>query len=204
MHEIIIKELEAIEHIFGKIGTAVSIFGSARIAPDSNLYNLAKQIAACLSDAGYAIISGGGPGLMRAANEGARTGRAKAIGFNIALPFEPLDMRFQDISLTFENFATRKMAFSMCSSAFIVMPGGMGTLDELFEILTLMQTKKIAAAPIVLVGSEFWGGLLTWLREKLERAGLICAGELDAIKIFDDPKQISGFIKSRVRIADIS
>jgi len=204
MHETVLKELEAIDHVSQRVGTAISIFGSARITPDSEWFHLTRQIAAHLSDSGYTVISGGGPGIMRAANEGARNGKTKTIGFNISLQFEPLNNKFQDISLVFENFYTRKLAFVKCSSAFIVMPGGMGTLDELFEILTLMQTRKIRVSPVVLVGSAFWGGLVGWLRENLESAGLINVGELDEIRIFDDATAISQFIRDTVAITDAS
>lgn len=139
---------------------------------------------------------------MRAANQGARTGKTHTIGFNVALPFEPTDFQFQDISLVFENFFTRKLAFCKCSSAFIAMPGGMGTLDELFEILTLKQTGKIAPFPVVLIGSKFWGGLVDWMRANLEAAGLVSAGELNEIEILDDADSIVNYLKRRVPIPD--
>ncbi|HEU4776397.1 MAG TPA: TIGR00730 family Rossman fold protein, partial [Telluria sp.] len=177
MHATILKELDSIEQTLGCIGTAVSIFGSARIAPENEVFRLAYDIAERLSNQGYTVISGGGPGIMRAANEGASAGASLTAGFNIALPFEPLDDTYQDISLVFNNFITRKLAFAKCSRAFIVMPGGMGTLDELFEMLTLMQTRKMAKVPVILVGSQFWNGLLGWMRERLEQSGLINPGE---------------------------
>lgn len=141
---------------------------------------------------------------MRAANEGARTGKTCTIGFNVVLPFESADFQFQDISLVFENFFTRKIAFCKYSRAFIAMPGGMGTLDELFEILTLKQTRKLNPVPVVLVGSQFWGGLIDWMRTNLESAGLISAGELDEIRIFDDVDSVVNYLKLRVPIPDAS
>lgn len=198
MHTTILRELDSIEQTLGCIGTAVSIFGSARIAPGSDIYRLAYRIAERLSNQGYTVISGGGPGIMRAANEGASAGATQTVGFNIALPFEPLDDTYQDVSLVFDNFITRKHAFARCSSAFVVMPGGMGTLDELFEMLTLMQTRKMAKVPVVLVGSQFWGGLLRWMRDSLEGSGLINSGELSEIEVLDDADTVSDFIGSRI------
>lgn len=198
MHATILKELDSIEQIAGRIGPAVSIFGSARIRSDNKIFHLTRDIATRLSGHGYTVISGGGPGIMRAANEGARAGGTPTVGFNITLPFEPLDASQQDISLSFEHFSTRKLAFAKCSRAFIVLPGGMGTLDELFEMLTLMQTKKMAAVPVVLVGSRFWGGLLEWMREQLEDAGLISPGEVDAIQVLDEAEAVAAFIQSRI------
>ncbi|MBC8748677.1 MULTISPECIES: LOG family protein [Paraburkholderia] len=204
MHAIILRELESIEQLSDRVGTAVSIFGSARIKPGHEIFRLTHQIASGLSSEGYTVISGGGPGIMRAANEGARTGKTCTIGFNVVLPFESADFQFQDISLVFENFFTRKIAFCKHSRAFIAMPGGMGTLDELFEILTLKQTRKLKPVPVVLVGSQFWGGLIDWMRTNLESAGLISAGELDEIRIFDDVDSVVNYLKLRVPIPDTS
>lgn len=198
MHATILRELDCIEQTLGRIGTAVSIFGSARIAPDSEIYRLAYGIAERLSNQGYTVISGGGPGIMRAANEGASAGASQTVGFNIALPFEPLDDTYQDISLVFDNFTTRKLAFAKCSAAFVVMPGGMGTLDELFEMLTLMQTRKMTKVPVVLVGTQFWQGLLGWMRERLEHAGLINPGELAEITVLDDADAVASHIGSQL------
>jgi uncharacterized protein (TIGR00730 family) len=204
MHATILRELESIEQLSGRVGTAVSIFGSARIKPGHEIFRLTHQIASGLSSEGYTVISGGGPGIMRAANEGARTGKTHTIGFNVVLPFEPADFQFQDISLVFENFFTRKIAFCKHSSAFIAMPGGMGTLDELFEILTLKQTKKIDPMPVLLVGSQFWGGLVNWMRTSLEAADLISACELNEIRIFDDADSVVNYLKRRLPISDAS
>ena len=194
MRTTILKELDNIEQILGNLGTAVCIFGSARIALESEAYRIAYQIAERLSNHGYAVISGGGPGIMRAANAGASAGTSPTVGLNIALPFEPLDDRFQDISLVFENFMTRKLAFAKCSHAFIFMPGGMGTLDELFEMLTLMQTKKISRAPIILVGRYFWNGLLKWMRDYLESAAMIDPYEIEEIQLLDDIDEVCTYI----------
>ncbi|RSZ56412.1 TIGR00730 family Rossman fold protein [Massilia atriviolacea] len=198
MHTTILRELDSIEQTLGRIGPAVSIFGSARIAPGSAVYALAYDIAERLSNLGYTVISGGGPGIMRAANEGASAGASQSIGFNIALPFETLDATYQDISLVFDNFITRKLAFAKCSHAFVVMPGGMGTLDELFEMLTLIQTRKMAKVPVILVGSQFWNGLLEWMRENLESSGLINPGELGDIELLDHADAVCASIGSRI------
>jgi uncharacterized protein (TIGR00730 family) len=198
MHSTFLKELTNIDQISECTGTAVSIFGSARMPPDSEAFRIAFRIAGGLSNEGYTVISGGGPGIMRAANQGAKSGKTKTWGFNIVLPFEKSDMRFQDVSLEFENFCTRKLAFVKCSSAFILMPGGMGTLDELFEVLTLLQTGRIASTPVVLVGAEFWGGLLEWMRDKLAGGALIGKEELQQIKVFDDAQSVCAYIKDRV------
>ncbi|WP_233837057.1 TIGR00730 family Rossman fold protein [Paraburkholderia sp. ZP32-5] len=204
MHATILRELESIEQLSECVGTAISIFGSARIEPSHEAFKLTYQIASRLSNEGYTVISGGGPGIMRAANEGARTGKTHTIGFNVVLPFEPADFKFQDISLVFENFFTRKIAFCRYSRAFIAMPGGMGTLDELFEILTLIQTEKIDPMPVVLVGSQFWGGLVDWMRNNLETANLISTGELDEIRIFDDADSVVDYLKRHVPFRDAS
>lgn len=203
MHTTILNELDSIEQILGNLGTAVCIFGSARIALESEAYRIAYQIAERLSNHGYAVISGGGPGIMRAANAGASAGTSQTVGFNIALPFEPLDDRFQDISLVFENFMTRKLAFAKCSHAFIFMPGGMGTLDELFEMLTLMQTKKISRAPIILVGTHFWNGLLKWMRDYLESAQMIDTYEIEEIQLLDDIEEVCAYVASQIPLTTL-
>ena len=198
MYSEIVQELRGVHEVSGRLEAAISIFGSARVDSASSVFELAREVAYRLSMRGYAVISGGGPGIMRAALEGARAGGSPAIGFNIKLPFEPLDIEHQDISLTFEHFFTRKFAFCRCSKAFVVMPGGMGTLDELFEILTLMQTGKLAPRPIALVGSAFWGGLLRWLRIHLVSSGLIEANEVDSIGLCDSADEVVAFLSERL------
>ncbi len=135
---------------------------------------------------------------MRAAIEGARDGGGPTVGFNINLPFEPVDVSLQDVSLTFDHFFTRKLAFARCSDAFVAMPGGMGTLDELFDILTLIQTQKLQARPIVLVGKDFWQGLLQWMRERLVTCGLISGNEVDSIGVFDDAPEVIAFLTDQL------
>lgn len=198
MYSDVVQELQNVHEVSERLGAAVSIFGSARVTSASPEFELARQVAYKLAVRGYAVISGGGPGIMRAALEGARAAGSPAVGFNIKLPFEPLDIEQQDISLTFEHFFTRKFAFCRCSDAFVVMPGGMGTLDELFEILTLMQTGKLESRPVALVGSHFWNGLLQWLRSHPVSSGLIGADEVESIAVCDGADNVVSFLAERL------
>ena len=181
--------VEATERL-SVVRPAVSIFGSARIAAGSPYYLLTEVIAKKLSDSGFAVISGGGPGIMEAANKGAYAGKSLSVGLNIQLPREQSNNPFQDVSQTFRHFFTRKYMFVKLASAYVVMPGGFGTLDELLEALTLIQTKKTPKIPLILVGSDYWNGLLVWLRERLVTDGMIDAADLDLIQVIDSPEQI--------------
>jgi len=172
------------------IRPAVSIFGSARIHPDSEPYRVTEQIARLLSDAGFSVISGGGPGVMEAANKGAFAGKSPSVGLNIQLPMEQQTNRYQDVSQTFRHFFARKYMFVRYAAAYVVMPGGFGTLDELLEALTLIQTRKTPQIPLILVGSEFWRGLLDWLRARLVAEGMINPEDMDLIQVIDDPQQV--------------
>jgi uncharacterized protein (TIGR00730 family) len=169
---------------------AVSMFGSARIKEGHPYYETAKTIARKLSDAGFSVISGGGPGLMEATNQGAHAGRSPAIGLNIMLPHEKSGNPYQDISLTFRYFFARKMMFVRFASAYVVLPGGFGTLDELTECLTLVQTGKSRRIPIILVGAPFWAGLIDWFRERLVGEGMIGADDVHLMRVIDDPDDI--------------
>jgi uncharacterized protein (TIGR00730 family) len=182
---IISEFVEATERL-SEIRPAVSIFGSARSQPGTPNYELAVEIARKLSDAGFAVISGGGPGIMEAANRGAFEGASPSVGLNIELPFEQSGNDYQDISLRFRHFFARKVAFVKYAAAYVVMPGGFGTLDELSEALTLMQTGKGKRMPIVLVGSSFWAGLLDWLRDRVATEGMISLADLDMMRVVDD------------------
>jgi len=182
---IISEFVEAAERL-ADIRPAVSIFGSARTRPESALYQQTVDIARSLSDAGFAVISGGGPGIMEAANRGAYAGRSPSVGLNIELPHEQHGNPYQDISLRFRHFFARKVAFVKYASAYVVMPGGFGTLDELTESLTLIQTRMGRPIPIILVGSAFWGGLLDWMRERLVNEGMIDLKDLDLMQVVDD------------------
>lgn len=186
---IISEFVEATERL-SEIRPAVSMFGSARTKPGTPVWELTETIARRLSDAGFAVISGGGPGVMEAANRGAFAGASPSVGLNIELPREQHGNPYQDISLRFRHFFARKVAFVKYASAYVVMPGGFGTLDELFEALTLIQTRKGRAMPIILVGTAFWGGLVDWMRERLVAEGMIEAGDLDLFSLTDDPDQV--------------
>lgn len=177
---------------------AVSFFGSARTRPENPYYKLADRIATELAEAGYAIITGGGPGIMAAANKGAAVAEGVSIGLNINLPFEQEPNPFTNMPLDFKYFFVRKVMFIKYAMAFICLPGGFGTLDELFEALTLMQTRRIKSFPVILVGSEFWSGLVDWLREKLLVAGNITKDDLFLFELMDDPDEIVAHIKRTV------
>lgn len=181
--------VEATERL-AAIRPAVSLFGSARTPPDSPYYILAEDIARLLSDAGFAVISGGGPGIMEAANKGAFAGKSLSVGLNIQLPHEQKANPYQDISQTFRHFFARKYMFVRMAAAYIVMPGGFGTLDELLEALTLIQTKKSPRIPLILVGSSFWQGMIDWFRDQLVTQGMIDPSDMDLIQIIDDPQGI--------------
>jgi uncharacterized protein (TIGR00730 family) len=181
--------VEATERL-AHIRPAVSIFGSARVSPEHPYYKLTESIARTLSDAGFAVISGGGPGIMEAANKGAFFGRSLSVGLNIQLPHEQLSNAFQDVSQTFRHFFARKVMFVKFASAYVVLPGGFGTMDELMEALTLVQTGKTRKIPIILVHEPFWRGLLDWLRSTLVREKMIDPEDMNLIQIIDDPKQI--------------
>jgi uncharacterized protein (TIGR00730 family) len=181
--------VEATERL-NAVRPAVSIFGSARTPRDHPLYALCEDIARKLSDAGFTVISGGGPGIMEAANKGAFHGRSLSVGLNIQLPHEQLANPFQDISQTFHHFFARKVMFVKFASAYVVMPGGFGTLDELMEALTLVQTRKTQRIPIILVQSSFWQGLIGWLRDTLVAEGMIDPGDMDLIQVIDEPAKV--------------
>ena len=181
--------VEATERL-NAIRPAVSIFGSARIAPNHSYYVLTEKIARLLSDAGFSVISGGGPGIMEAANKGAYFGKSPSIGLNIQLPMEQQANPYQDISQTFQHFFARKFMFVKFASAYVVMPGGFGTLDELLEAMTLIQTRKSRSIPIILVHGPFWKGLIDWFRDRLIAERMINPEDLDLIQIIDSPEEV--------------
>ncbi len=172
------------------IRPAVSIFGSARTPADHLYYLQAEKIARLLSDAGFSVISGGGPGVMEAANKGAFFGKSPSIGLNIQLPMEQQSKPYQDISQTFQHFFARKFMFVKFASAYVVMPGGFGTLDELLEAMTLIQTGKSRRIPIILVHRPFWQGLLDWVGDRLVGEGMIHREDLDLVQIIDEPEAV--------------
>jgi uncharacterized protein (TIGR00730 family) len=181
--------VEATERL-ASIRPAVSIFGSARTPADHAYYMLTEEIARKLSDSGFSVISGGGPGIMEAANKGAYFGKSPSIGLNIQLPHEQSGNAYQDISQTFKHFFARKVMFVKFAAAYVVMPGGFGTLDELFEALTLVQTGKIAPIPIILVGSKYWTGLADWVKTSLIGEGMISPDDINLIQIIDTPQEV--------------
>ncbi|MEN8788576.1 MAG: TIGR00730 family Rossman fold protein [Flavobacteriaceae bacterium] len=174
------------------IGPCVTIFGSARTQQEAKYYQLTVDIARKVSEAGYGIITGGGPGIMEAGNRGAHLAGGTSVGLNIDLPFEQHDNPYidEDKSLDFDYFFVRKVMFVKYSQAFVVLPGGFGTLDELFEAITLIQTNKIGKFPIILVGSEFWKGLMSWIKGIMLDAGNISPTDLDLIKIVDSAEEV--------------
>ena len=184
------REFERGFSLLADLGCAVSIFGSARVKEGEPQYELARAVAHELSEDGMAIITGGGPGIMEAANRGAKEGGSKSIGLNIELPFEQHENPYLDIDMTCHYFFTRKLFFVRYAVGFVVFPGGFGTLDELFEALTLSQTGKTRHFPVVLVGSDYWSGLLDWMRERLLGEGKIAAADLGLIQVLDDPHEI--------------
>jgi len=173
-----------------QIRPSVSIFGSARIAPGHPYYALTEEIARKLSDAGFSVVSGGGPGIMEAANKGAYAGRSPSVGLNIRLPSEQYGNAYQDIRLHFQHFFARKVMFVKYATAYVVMPGGFGTLDELAEILTLVQTGKSRAIPIILVHSPFWRGLTHWFEDVLVKQGMIGADDMNLFVTVDRPDDV--------------
>jgi hypothetical protein len=175
-----------------KIGPCVSIFGSARTKPDHKYYQLAVDVAQKIVEHGYGVITGGGPGIMEAGNKGAHIAGGTSVGLNIELPFEQHDNPYidNDKSLDFDYFFVRKVMFVKYSQGFVVMPGGFGTLDELFEAITLIQTHKIETFPIILVGKEFWGGLFDWVKTTLLEAGNISPKDLDLIHLVDTSDEV--------------
>jgi len=186
----IMAEFAAATERLRGIRPAVSMFGSARIKPDHPYYEKAETIARLLSDAGFGVISGGGPGLMEAANRGAFAGKSPAVGLNILLPHEQGGNAYQDVSFDFRYFFARKMMFVRFASAYVVMPGGFGTLDELSECLTLVQTGKSRRIPIILVGGTFWQGFLDWLDDKVAGEGMISEHDIGLMRVIDEPDAV--------------
>ncbi|MGB5554402.1 MAG: TIGR00730 family Rossman fold protein [Flavobacteriaceae bacterium] len=180
------------------IGPCVSIFGSARTKETEKYYHLAVKIAQTISEAGYGVITGGGPGIMEAGNKGAHMAGGTSVGLNIDLPFEQHDNPYidNDKSLDFDYFFVRKVMFVKYSQGFVVMPGGFGTLDELFEAITLIQTNKIEKFPIILVGTEFWKGLFDWVKNNMLQAGNISPEDLDLIQLVDTEHEVLEIIDS--------
>jgi len=200
LFRIISEFVDGFDTLSGIKGPAVSFFGSARTKPEDPYYKLTESIAGELSRQGYAIITGGGPGIMEAANKGAIESKGFSIGLNINLPFEQEPNVFTNLPLSFKYFFVRKVMFIKYAMAFICMPGGFGTLDEAFEAITLIQTKRIKPFPIILVGTDFWSGLMDWIHVKILANGNVDNDDMKIINLMDDPEEIAAFIKKTIVI----
>ncbi|HEU5034148.1 MAG TPA: TIGR00730 family Rossman fold protein [Mycobacteriales bacterium] len=185
--------------LLAELPKAVSVFGSARVAPDTEEYAVGVRLGAALARAGYAVITGGGPGLMEAVNKGTCEGGGVSVGLGIELPFEQRINDWVDIGLNFRYFFARKTMFVKYAQAFVVLPGGFGTMDELFEALTLVQTRKVTSFPVVLYGSSYWSGLIDWLRETMLRDGKVSEPDLELIQVSDDVDEIVDIIRRSER-----
>lgn len=198
MFKVMAEFVEGFERL-NEIGPCISIFGSARTKSDNKYYKLATEVAARLTDEGFGIITGGGPGIMEAANKGAYENNGLSVGLNIDLPFEQFHNAYidPDKNLNHRYFFVRKLMFVKYAQAFVVMPGGFGTLDELFETLTLIQTKKITPVPVILMGHEFWDGLVDWIKDTmLEKFSNISPKDMDLIPVTDDPEEVVKIINN--------
>ena len=181
------------------LGPAITVFGSARVAPGSPAYEQAREIGRRLAQEGYAVITGGGPGVMEAANRGCQEGGGMSVGCNIELPHEQELNPYIDLGVEFRYFFARKTMFVKYADGFVILPGGFGTMDELFESLTLIQTGKIRHFPVVLVGSAFYAGLIEWIRSRLQAEGMIAPGDLDLIAVTDDPGEVVRIVREGSR-----
>jgi uncharacterized protein (TIGR00730 family) len=182
--------------LLAELPRAVSVFGSARTRPDSPYYAAAEQVGAELAKAGYAVITGGGPGAMEAANKGASEAGGMSVGLGIELPFEQELNEWVDVGVLFRYFFVRKTMFVKYAQAFVILPGGFGTLDELFEALTLVQTRKVTRFPVILFGSAYWSGLVDWIRDTMVEAGTVAPGDLDLLYITDDIAEVVAAIQA--------
>ena len=189
MFTIMAEFIESTERL-SAVHPAVTIFGSARMKPENPYYLMCMDVSRRLSDAGFAVISGGGSGIMEAANKGAFEGLSASIGLNIELPHEQKSNAWQNVSLTFRHFFARKVAFVKYADAYVIFPGGFGTMDELSEVLTLIQTGKSRHIPVILVGTSFWSGLLDWIKTQMSDNAMIDASDLNLVQVIDEPANI--------------
>lgn len=197
MFHIMAEFVEGFEAL-SKYHPAVSIFGSTKVKPGDEVYNKAERIGQLLVENGFAVITGGGPGVMEAANKGASSAGGKSIGLNIELPLEQKPNPYANITLRFRYFFVRKVMFVKYAVAYVILPGGFGTMDELFESVTLIQTQKIKPFPVILVGSNYWKGLLDWIKGVVLKEGKISPEDLDILQIIDEPEEIVKAIKKTV------
>ena len=186
-----------------KVGAAVTVFGSARTPVRDPYYKKAEVLARELGRHHLAVITGGGPGIMEAANKGAAKAKAPSVGLNIELPFEQTGNRYANVPLAFHYFFSRKVCFVKYSIAFVFLPGGFGTLDEFFEVITLVQTGKIARCPLILMGRKYWSGLFAWMRRTVEGGGFVSPGDLDLVTLTDDPHEAASLIIDHLRIVGV-
>ncbi len=186
--------VEGIEEL-STLRNAVSIFGSARLKPGDLWYGKAEYLAKRLAEKGFSVITGGGPGIMEAANKGAAEAGGKSVGMNIRLPFEQKPNPYSNVSIDYKYFFIRKVMFVKYAVAYVIFPGGYGTLDELFEALTLIQTKRIKSFPVILLGSDYWKGLMDWLNDTMLKEDMILSDDLDLIRITDDPDEAVRYIQ---------
>jgi len=194
LFKIIGEFVEGVEGLHD-VGPAVSIFGSARIKPDSPVYQQAEKLAALFVKNNFAVITGGGGGVMEAANKGAAEAGGTSVGLNIVLPFEQKPNPYANNQLEFKYFFIRKVMFVKYAMAYVIMPGGFGTLDELFEAVTLIQTRRIKPLPVILVGSEYWTGLVDWIKARLLADNRISPEDLDILQVMDDPEEIVKYVQ---------
>ena len=190
MFRIIGELVEGFDHL-GDIEPAVTIYGSARLKPDNELYLQVKETARLLGEIGFSIMTGGGPGVMEAANRGAAEAGARSIGLNISLPEEQAGNAYTNLTITFHHFFVRKVMLVKYATAFVIMPGGMGTLDELTEVITLIQTEKIKPFPVILYSSDYWHGFLDWLEKTVLAHGNISVEDFELLRVFDTPKEVA-------------
>ena len=189
--------VEGIETL-SNVHNAVTIFGSARVKPGDISYQKTEKLASLLVESGFNVITGGGPGVMEAANKGAAEAGGKSVGLNIKLPYEQKPNPYANIHLDYKYFFVRKVMFVKYAVAYVIMPGGFGTMDELFEALTLIQTKKIKAFPLILMGSAYWGGLIDWMKNTMVKEGKILSADMDLIQVVDEPEDVVKLIKKYV------
>jgi uncharacterized protein (TIGR00730 family) len=197
MFHILAEFVEGFEAL-ADVYPSVTIFGSSRVQPKDGIYKTAEQIGQLLAENGFGVITGGGPGVMEAANKGAALVGGKSIGLNIQIPLEQPANPYANLRLDFRYFFVRKVMFVRYAVAYIILPGGFGTMDELFESLTLIQTQRIKPFPVILVGSQYWKGLLDWIKETVLKEGKISSGDLDILQLIDDPEEVVKTIKKTV------
>ena len=189
--------VESIE-VLSKVHNAVTIFGSARLKPDDKYYHMAEKLGQLLAQNGFAVMTGGGPGIMEAVNKGAAEAGGQSVGMNIKLPFEQKPNPYANLQLDYKYFFIRKVMFIKYAVAYVIMPGGYGTMDEFFEALTLIQTKRVRSFPVILMGSDYWKGLIDWLGNTMLGQGMISREDMDLFRVLDEPEEIVEYIRKFV------